>query len=282
MVFRKCSIGGKAYHGDSPAEATPNPEAEPKTAIVEENREENRSSNSTATAVLDQDETGSTPSLLQAQKPILNPETKFHDQELLNDIESAVTAEPGQESQARSLNGFFTALSLCHTVLTAVDPKTGALTYKAQSPDEEALVHAAAAVGYIFRGRDRDVLHLQTPFSDELEHYQLINILEFTSVRKRMSVIVKKLDEGDDRLFLLTKGADNVIFERLKPGGEDLKKLTEDHLDSFANEGLRTLTLAYKVIPRMLLCNRDSEQISHPFLQRTSMRNGVCDTTKRR
>ena len=63
-------------------------------------------------------------------------------------------------------------------------------------------------------------------------------------------MIVKKLNDGDDRLLLLTKGADNVIFERLKPGGDKLKQSTEEHLDSFANEGLRTLTLAYKVISR--------------------------------
>ena len=252
MVFRKCSIGGKAYHGDIVTETTPNPEAEPKEkAIAEATRGENRSSDSTTTAVQDQQaETGSNPSVLQAEKPRLNAETRFHDQDLLNDIESAVNAESGQESQARILNGFFTVLSLCHTVLTAVDSETGTLLYKAQSPDEEALVHGAASVGYVFRGRDRDVLHLQTPFSDDLEHYQLVNILEFTSARKRMSVIVKKLDNNDERLFLLTKGADNVIFERLKPGGEDLREITEEHLDSFANEGLRTLTLAYKVISR--------------------------------
>ena len=49
---------------------------------------------------------------------------------------------------------------------------------------------------------------------------------------------------------MLTKGADNVIFERLKPGiNEDLKGVTGQHLDMFAGEGLRTLTLAYKVVP---------------------------------
>jgi len=257
MVFRKCSIGGKAYHGDSPVEAAPNPEVAPEK---EGAARETGSHDSAATAVQDQRaETRSNPSVLQAEKPKLGPETRFHDQELLNDIESTVNAEPDQESQARSLNGFFTVLSLCHTVLSTVDPETGALVYKAQSPDEEALVHAAAAAGYVFRGRDRDVLHLQTPFSDDLEHYQLVNILEFTSTRKRMSVIVKKLDDGDDRLFLLTKGADNVIYERLKPGADDLKKITEEHLDSFANEGLRTLTLAYKVIPRRRFSNSDSE-----------------------
>ena len=268
MVFRKCSIGGKAYHGSSTVEETPNTEVVPAkegtvtNAVTEEAQpeilQEIVSSDSTSTAVQDQAGNRSNPSLLQAERPKLNPETRFHDQDLLNDIQSAVHAEPGQEGWARSLNGFFTVLSLCHTVLTTVDSETGALQYKAQSPDEEALVEAAAAVGYVFRGRDRDILHLQTPFSDELERYQLVNILEFTSARKRMSVIVKKLDDGDDRLFLLTKGADNVIYERLKPGAEELKRITEEHLDSFANEGLRTLTLAYKVIPRMyfLAANR--------------------------
>jgi phospholipid-translocating ATPase len=217
----------------------------------QEIQQEVGSSDSASTAVQDQQAVNrSNPSLLQAERPKPNPETRFHDQELLNDVQSAVHAEPGQESWARSLNGFFTVLSLCHTVLTTVDAETGTLQYKAQSPDEEALVEAAAAVGYVFRGRDRDILHLQTPFSEELERYQLVNILDFTSARKRMSVIVKKLDGGDDRLFLLTKGADNVIYERLMPGGDALKQTTEEHLDSFANEGLRTLTLAYKVVPR--------------------------------
>lgn len=255
MVFRKCSIGGKAYHGSPPVEETPKPEVEPEKTEARVNststdaRQEVRSSDSTSTAVQDQ-QTGnrSNPSLLQAERPKPNPETQFYDPELFHDIESAVNAEPGQENLARSLNGFFTVLSLCHTVLTTVHPETGTLQYKAQSPDEEALVEAAASAGYVFRGRQRDVLHLQTPFSDELERYQLVNILEFTSTRKRMSVIVKKLDDGDDRLFLLTKGADNVIYERLKSGGDVLKQVTEEHLDMFANEGLRTLTLAYKVI----------------------------------
>lgn len=152
--------------------------------------------------------------------------------------------------------------------------RRGAIEYKAQSPDEAALVQAAADVGFVFRGREREVLLLQTPFSNPpstpppagssdpekgslepdrqpevLERYELLNILEFTSARKRMSVVVRKLDSEDQRLFLMTKGADNVIFERLKKGsGEELKQQTEKALDEFASEGLRTLTLAYKVV----------------------------------
>ena len=67
-----------------------------------------------------------------------------------------------------------------------------------------------------------------------------------------MSVIVKKLTD-DPRIFLLSKGADNVIFDRLRPGFDELKDLTDRHLREFANDGLRTLTLAYKVIRGVLL-----------------------------
>lgn len=131
------------------------------------------------------------------------------------------------------------------------------MEYKAQSPDEAALVQAAADVGFIFRGREVDVLSLQTPFTEDngegtIEKYRLLNILEFTSARKRMSIVVRKLDEDDGRVFLLCKGADNVIFERLREGGGgegEGREETERHLGEFASEGLRTLTLAYKVIP---------------------------------
>ncbi len=33
--------------------------------------------------------------------------------------------------------------------------------------------------------------------SDEHKHYELLNILEFNTARKRMSIVLKKL-EGDD------------------------------------------------------------------------------------
>lgn len=217
MVFRECSIGGVVYRGD------PDDDHEniPHTSSIAPTSQVPGSSG------------------------------RFKDRQLTQDLTYAIAAEPGSEnaSHARLLNGFFTVLALCHSVLTAVDPNTRAIEYKAQSPDEAALVRAAADVGFVFHGRDKEVLMLQTPSSEGVERYELLNILDFTSARKRMSVIVRKLDDNDPRLFLLSKGADNVIFERLKAGSDELKKVTEQHLDSFASAGLRTLTLAYKVIP---------------------------------
>ena len=191
----------------------------------------------------------------------------FSDPVLKADIEASVDADPNSQDAtlARSLNGFFSVLALCHTVLTGTDPETGALEYKAQSPDEAALVQAAADMGFVFRGREPEVMLLQTPFSDEVERYELLNILEFTSVRKRMSVVVRKLDKQDGRIFLLTKGADNVIFERLRPGADELKGVTERHLAEFASHGLRTLTLAYKVIPGEFFLSFKCERLTDYF-----------------
>lgn len=247
MVFRQCSIGGKVYKGDAPGyESQENVALKPSPDVTSSSQSEPASSspnpNSSATAVPD-------PTQAVARASIL---PRFTDAILAADLDRAAAPNPGPEDAAhfRSLNGFFSVLALCHTVLTSVDPTTGAIEYKAQSPDEAALVQAAADVGFVFKGRDRETLTLKTPFSEEDEKYELLNVLEFTSARKRMSVILRKRD-GDSRLFLLCKGADNVVFERLidGPSGDgEMRQETDDHLGEFASGGLRTLTLAYKVI----------------------------------
>ncbi|KAH9950331.1 phospholipid-translocating P-type ATPase [Amylocystis lapponica] len=252
MVFRQCSVGGRAYKGDSPSDVDIT-----KVGILEEPEDLHLShssgSHSPSGKHSIQDPSENVPDPLAADGVKLSDHvlTHFHDSLLSADIASAVGAELGASSaeHARRLNGFFSTLALCHTALISVDPHTNTIEYKAQSPDEAALVQAAADVGFIFRGRDREILTLQTPFSEQLEKYELLNILEFSSSRRRMSVVVRRLDGDDERLFLLTKGADNVIFERLGLGHEDLKVATEQHLGEFASEGLRTLTLAYKAIP---------------------------------
>lgn len=59
------------------------------------------------------------------------------------------------------------------------------------------------------------------------EVYELLCILDFNNIRKRMSVILRK----DGKLTLYCKGADNVIYERLKEGQQEVKTRTQDHLN---------------------------------------------------
>ncbi|XP_039491592.1 phospholipid-transporting ATPase ID isoform X4 [Drosophila santomea] len=131
---------------------------------------------------------------------------------------------------------FFRLLALCHTVMA--ETVDGKLEYQAQSPDEAALVSAARNFGFVFRTRTPNSITIEV--MGKTEEYELLNILDFNNVRKRMSVILRR----GDSMVLYCKGADNVIYDRLHGGQEDLKARTQDHLNKFAGEGLRTLALA--------------------------------------
>jgi len=130
------------------------------------------------------------------------------------------------------------ALEAAPTPLNTTD-----LLYQASSPDEAALVSAARAHGYTFVARLSQSITIEV--HGRVEHHQLLEIIEFDSTRKRMSVVTKD-PEGKIRLY--TKGADAVIFERLAPGQSS--EATEQHLHDFAVEGLRTLCLAYADLDR--------------------------------
>ncbi|XP_026842559.1 phospholipid-transporting ATPase ID isoform X3 [Drosophila persimilis] len=131
---------------------------------------------------------------------------------------------------------FFRLLALCHTVMA--ETVEGKLEYQAQSPDEAALVAAARNFGFVFRSRTPNSITIEV--MGRKEEYELLNILDFNNVRKRMSVILRR----GNTVVLYCKGADNVIYDRLHGGQEDLKARTQDHLNKFAGEGLRTLVLA--------------------------------------
>ncbi|NWI72686.1 AT8B2 ATPase, partial [Dryoscopus gambensis] len=135
---------------------------------------------------------------------------------------------------------FFRLLSLCHTVMSE-EKSEGELLYKAQSPDEGALVTAARNFGFVFRSRTPKTITVHE--LGQAITYQLLAILDFNNIRKRMSVIVRS-PEGKIRLYC--KGADTILLERLHPVNQDLTSITTDHLNEYAGEGLRTLVLAYK------------------------------------
>ncbi|XP_060057456.1 phospholipid-transporting ATPase ID isoform X5 [Erinaceus europaeus] len=135
---------------------------------------------------------------------------------------------------------FFRLLSLCHTVMSE-EKDEGELYYKAQSPDEGALVTAARNFGFVFRSRTPKTITVQELGSAIT--YQLLAILDFNNIRKRMSVIVRN-PEGKIRLYC--KGADTILLDRLHPSTHELLSATTDHLNEYAGEGLRTLVLAYK------------------------------------
>ncbi|KAH0589683.1 hypothetical protein H2248_005407 [Termitomyces sp. 'cryptogamus'] len=146
--------------------------------------------------------------------------THFVSHSLTNNL--CVAGHASNPACTHTLNGFLTVLALCHIVLMSTDPKMGALEYKVQSPDKTMLFSEDNEKG------------------SQIENYCLLNILEFTSARKRMSVVVRKMDNNDGRVFLLKEG---------RSGEGEEREETERHLGKFASEGLKMLTLVYKVVP---------------------------------
>ncbi|KAG8010054.1 Phospholipid-transporting ATPase ID [Nibea albiflora] len=162
--------------------------------------------------------------------PLADPDFCFYDDTLLESVKVG-------DSHTHE---FFRLLSLCHTVMSE-EKSEGELVYKAQSPDEGALVTAARNFGFVFRSRTPGTI--TTTEMGRPVTYSLLAILDFNNIRKRMSVIVRN-PEGRIRLYC--KGADTVLLERLHPCNQELMNITSDHLNEYAADGLRTLALAYR------------------------------------
>ena len=135
-------------------------------------------------------------------------------------------------------------MALCHTII--IDGKTG--KFNASSPDELALVNFAKQYNYEFVGRDGDDICTVKQNGQE-RNYKLLNICEFTSTRKRQSVIIREMD-GNKRILLFSKGADAIMKDLLSKESVESEDYLESqqYVDKFALEGLRTLFLAYKVL----------------------------------
>ncbi|TRY65331.1 hypothetical protein DNTS_002215, partial [Danionella cerebrum] len=156
--------------------------------------------------------------------------TEFDDPALIQNIEKKHPTSP-------QICEFLTMMAVCHTVVP--EREDNQIIYQASSPDEGALVKGAKSLGFVFTARTPHSVIIDARGTEQT--YELLNVLEFSSNRKRMSVIVRT---PSGKLRLYCKGADNVIFERLDEMSQ-YKDLTVAHLEQFATEGLRTLCFAY-------------------------------------
>ncbi|RVE67454.1 hypothetical protein OJAV_G00102970 [Oryzias javanicus] len=152
---------------------------------------------------------------------------------------------------------FLRALCLCHTVQVKESAEQDGLTdqvdgsildetpsqeergFIASSPDEIALVKGAMRYGFTFLGLESKTLKILNR-NKVVEMYELLHVLNFDPVRRRMSVIVRN---ASGETFLYCKGADSSIFPRVKR--EEVERIRM-HVERNATEGYRTLCVAYK------------------------------------
>ncbi|KAG6422236.1 hypothetical protein SASPL_118801 [Salvia splendens] len=119
------------------------------------------------------------------------------DAQLLNDVSTG----------SADVIKFLKVMAICNTVIP-VRSKSGTISYKALSQDEEALVCAASRLRMIFANKNGNILDIN--FNASPLRYEVLDTLEFTSDRKRMSVVVRDCQSGE--IFLLSKGADETIL----------------------------------------------------------------------
>lgn len=235
MEFKKCTIDGKSY-GLAYTEAKQGMDKRNGVDIVKESERWN--------SAIKEDRQEMIENILAYTN-----NDQFREDALTfvsNDyIKDTILPQTLDKAQKKANEDFMFALALCHTVVTEENEADPQLRdFKAESPDEAALVAVARDVGIVFRERLRKTLVLDV-YGKRCE-YELLHIIPFTSARKRMTCILKS-PEGN--VIVYTKGADNVIFQRLdgKTSNNMLKK-TALHLEDFAKEGLRTLCIASRSI----------------------------------
>jgi phospholipid-translocating ATPase len=143
---------------------------------------------------------------------------------------------------------FLLSLALCHTCLPEIQ-EDGETHFMASSPDELALVQAAQDMGFMLVNRDVHTITLKIMPSGSdgepvTEIYKILDVIEFSSKRKRMSIVVRF---PDGRICIICKGADSIVMQRLKLATLANRKMVE--IERRAN--IRKSMEAQHVISRM-------------------------------
>ena len=151
--------------------------------------------------------------------------------------------------QATRIREFCLNMALNHTVF--VDELNGEKDLSASSPDEQAFVSAAMHFGFTFlyRNLETGTATFRTRNAkgfDEETEVEILGVLEYTNFRKRMSVIV---GFPNGRIVLYGKGADNVMYERLRNDeDEEIASKTAGQVGIWAEDAFRTMVFGFKNI----------------------------------
>lgn len=158
-----------------------------------------------------------------------------------------------QENKEKNFEQFMESIVLCNdSSLKEVEGQIKTFG----NPTEIALTVLGAKTGY-----KKD---------DLLEKVRVVRTLPFSSIRKMMSVII----ENDRGYFLYTKGAPDVLIERcsgfLINNQIDKSEKEKDNfvkiVDTYAEEALRTLAVAYKKIDENEALNGNTEELEKDFI----------------
>ncbi|CAG8972469.1 hypothetical protein HYALB_00001158 [Hymenoscyphus albidus] len=170
---------------------------------------------------------------------------------------------------AVKLHFFILSLAICHTCFPEGE-NSGKSGFQAASPDELALVEAAQDLGYLLIDRTTySMTILKSPFGTipgDRQTYEVLNTIEFSSKRKRMSIVVRF---PDGRICLFCKGADSVLLPRFRSGfmaQETASLVQKRHLERVSMEVEEALARKNMEVESRKSFQRSSFQLSRSSL----------------
>jgi len=148
--------------------------------------------------------------------------------------------------------------------LDLTNPKSKVdLQLDSSSPDEKALVYFAQYMGFEIFKREEGNIQIKRTDPDGKKYFELfedVELIDFTSKRKRMTVIVSPLQGPDKgKLKIYCKGADSYVCALLRGSKTSVaemerlqtsKKYSYEQLAEFGKESLRTLVVSVGTKPR--------------------------------
>ncbi|KAH7536827.1 hypothetical protein FEM48_Zijuj03G0027700 [Ziziphus jujuba var. spinosa] len=202
---------------------------------------------------------------------------------------------------SKHIHDFFLALAACNTIVPLIvdtsDPTVKLIDYQGESPDEQALVYAAAAYGFMLieRTSGHIVIDIQGERQRNIDinfllihevldlgqcRFNVLGLHEFDSDRKRMSVI---LGCPDKTVKVFVKGADTTMFSVLdKSSNLDVVRATEAHLHAYSSLGLRTLVVGMRELspPEFEQWHESFEAASTALIGRAALLRKVANNVE--
>lgn len=153
------------------------------------------------------------------------------------------------------IHHFLTALAVCNTsfivqehrdLLFRLDyqPK-----YEGDNADDLVLCQTASNFGVRMISRSARTIVIRYIDANDKDkrdiEYEILCLLPFDSSRRRMSIIVRV----NVKIYLYIKGAETTLWPYLShQNNEEMKNTTEKHSMTFAEQGYRSLLVAYREI----------------------------------
>jgi magnesium-transporting ATPase (P-type) len=138
-----------------------------------------------------------------------------------------------------------------HDVLVEKRTEKNDVIYQGISPDEVTLVSMADELGYTFLSRENEKIIIEIydyeKEEKELREFQILKKFDFTSERQSSGIIVRDLKTN--KIYFYIKGSDRKIIQGIDSFSKrNILGPTQEHVDQFAHQGLRTLCYSFKIL----------------------------------